>query len=429
MSGQALDLRGAAQIVRRRKLLVTIVAGLGIILGIAYAVLKPPMLESSALVVLSPSTNSTATQVIIASSDPVLEGALPSAYPGATLKSLQSRVQVKRLTSNLLSFDAQGTTSTQAEGTANAVSKSYIAYVTAAGSPAGRVQAQILQPANTATGTALPVRLAEAGVVGGLAGALLGILIALIISRNDRRLRERDEIADSIGVPVLASVPVDHPADAAGWTRLLEEYEPGVVDAWRLRKALHQLRSANPGDASAGGASSIAVLSLSSDRNALALGPQLAVFAASLGISTALVVDPQQDTNVSATLHAACAAPPSPGRSANLMVSVSGHNDIDRMPGAVLTIVVAAVDGQAPRVADTTRTAVTLLGVTAGTATAEELARVAANAAADGRDIAGLLVADPDSADHTTGRMPQLARPGQHRMPRRMTGSATETRL
>ena len=230
-------------------------------------------------------------------------------------------------------------------------------------------------------------------------------------------------------MPVLASVPVDHPADAAGWTRLLEEYEPGVVDAWRLRKALHQLRSANPGDASAGGASSIAVLSLSSDRNALALGPQLAVFAASLGISTALVVDPQQDTNVSATLHAACAAPPSPGRSANLVVSVSGHNDIDRMPGAVLTIVVAAVDGQAPRVADTTRTAVTLLGVTAGTATAEELARVAANAAADGRDIAGLLVADPDSADHTTGRMPQLARPGQHRMPRRMTGSATETRL
>ena len=41
--------------------------------------------------------------------------------------------------------------------------------------------------------------------------------------------------------------------------------------------------------------SSVAVLSLSSDPGAFALGPQLAVFAASLGIPTALVIGPQQD--------------------------------------------------------------------------------------------------------------------------------------
>ena len=40
---------------------------------------------------------------------------------------------------------------------------------------------------------------------------------------------------------------------------------------------------------------SLAVLSLSSDPGPLALGPQLAVFAASLGIPTTLVIGPQQD--------------------------------------------------------------------------------------------------------------------------------------
>jgi hypothetical protein len=52
-----------------------------------------------------------------------------------------------------------------------------------------------------------------------------------------------------------------------------------------------------------------------------------------------------------------------------------------------------------------------VLGVSADAATAEQLARVAASAAADGRHIDGILVADPDSADQTTGRIQPLARP------------------
>ena len=53
-----------------------------------------------------------------------------------------------------------------------------------------------------------------------------------------------------------------------------------------------------------------------------------------------------------------------------------------------------------------------MLGVASGAVTAQQLARVAASAAADGRDIVGILVADPDPADQTTGRLPQLARTG-----------------
>ena len=48
------------------------------------------------------------------------------------------------------------------------------------------------------------------------------------------------------------------------------------------------------------------------------------------------------------------------------------------------------------------RTTVTVLGVSAGVVTAEQLARVAVSAAGDGRQIAGILVADPDPTDHTT---------------------------
>ena len=65
--------------------------------------------------------------------------------------------------------------------------------------------------------------------------------MALAIGRNDRRLRERDEIANSIGIPVLASVPVARPSAAAGWTNLLEDYKPSSVHAWQLRAALQQL--------------------------------------------------------------------------------------------------------------------------------------------------------------------------------------------
>jgi len=37
--------------------------------------------------------------------------------------------------------------------------------------------------------------------------------------------------------------------------------------------------------------------------------------------------------------------------------------------------------------------------------------------------VAGILVADPDPADPTTGRLPQLGRPTQTHMPTRLAGT------
>jgi len=111
-----------------------------------------------------------------------------------------------------------------------------------------------------------------------------------------------------------------------------------------------------------------------------------------------------------------------------LRVSVRDHDSGDKQPDAPLTIVVTVVDPENPRMADTMATTATVLGVSAGAATAEQLARVAASAAGDGRQITGILVADPYPADRTTGRLPELAPPNHRRRPTRLTGTTTETR-
>jgi capsular polysaccharide biosynthesis protein len=410
VSQQALDLRRSWQIVRRHKIIVAGCAALGLAAGAWLIVLKPAMFTGNAVVLLPSSTQDTRTQVLIAGSDPVLGGAQHSTHPPLSLQTLRSRVQVSSLTSNVISISAQGPSAAQADAAANAVAESYVDYLGSGSTPGRAVQAQLLEPATDATGKSLPVRLLLDCGLGALIGLLAGVIAALIISRSERRLGERDEIAESIGVPVLASIPVSRPSGTAGWRKLFQEYEPGAVDAWRLRKALQHLGlGLADGD---GGESSLTVLSLSSDRKALSLGPQLAVFAASLGIPTTLVMGPQQDTNVTATLRAACAAPPARSKlSANLQITVSDHDAPVPPPDTALAIVVAVVDAKAPEVAGVMSTTATVLGVSADAATAEQLARVAASAAADGRHIAGILVADPDSADHTTGRIQPLARP------------------
>ena len=361
----------------------------------------------------------------------MLTGALPHVSPAMSMQTLQNNVQVTSVADSILSISATGATAADAEATANAVANSYIAYVTAATSPVGHVSASILESATTATGSKLTTRMVIFGLLGALAGALVGFVLSVAISRNERRLVERDAIANSIGAPVLASLPVVRPSDAASWARLFEEYEPGVVYAWGLGQMLRQFGVTDTGANNGGRAngSSLTVLSLASDPGALALGPQLAAFAAAQGIPTALVVGPQQDVDVIATLRTACAAASQSGagprRPLQLVVSDDGRLGQLR---AAFVVVVTVVDGGAPRMPDTVRTAATVLGVTAGAATAEQLARAATAAAADGREIAGILVADPEPGDQTTGRIPHLASAVRRRMPTRDNDVPTESR-
>lgn len=448
MSQQALDLRKSIQIVRRHKVLVGILVGLGVLGGSAYAVRHPPLLTSTALVVLPQSAQNvqsvaasgqsavsqfTATQLVIAQSNPVLSAALPNVRPAMSLDELRRAIQVNSLTAYVISLSASAKTTAEAETDANAVANSYVAYVNGQHSPTGDVSASILEPAASAAGKGPVGGLIIFGLIGALVGALIGVIVALAVGRSEKRLRERDEIANSVGLPVLASFPVRHPRNAAGWMKLFEDSQPGAVHVWNIRKALQQLgmpeAAANSNGSDRDGFS-LVVLSLSSDIGAIAIGPQLATFAASMGIPTTLVIGPQQDMNVTATLRTACAMPPPElsKRPDNLHITVSDGEVVSGQLRAVLTVVVVVVDGKTPQMPEMMRATTTVVGVSAGAVTAEQLARVAVNAAADGREVAGILVADPDPADQTTGRIPRLDRPTHGRQPTRLKGLTTEIR-
>ncbi len=419
-----MDFRRFWQAVRRSKYIVVLCIIIGVGCGIAYSLESPPLLTGTALVVL-PSTAkyNIQTQVLLAGSNSVLLEAAETVRPAMSLQLLRERVAVSSLTPNVVSISGKATTPSRADELANSVSSSYVAYIKQPSSPGGALPGRILQAATTVTGSIMRARLEE-GALGGLVGLLIGIIIALSRGRVDKRLRQRDDIADAIGIPVLASIPALRPSDAAGWARLLGAYEPAVVDAWSLRKALRYLGLTDfRGGGSAG--NSLTVVSISGDRPALALGPQIASFVATLGIQTSLMVGTQQDPNATATLAAACGATadaPS-GRPFNLSV----RSDWDRQAGGALTVVVAVVDGREPRFTGTMRTTATVLAVSAGAATAEELARVAVNAASDGREIAGIIVANPDPTDATTGRLPQAGRSGHRKMPTRIPGPTADT--
>jgi hypothetical protein len=302
------------------------------------------------------------------------------------------------------------------------VAASYVTYVGSANSPVNRVPAQVLVAATSATGPRLLGRMLATTLAGLVLGTAIGVVSAFAIGRNDRRLRQRDAIADAIGVPALASIALRSPDGTVGWTRLLESYEPSVTDALRLRSVLRDLKvpDATSGDHRAG--SRVTVLSLPCDQRALALGPQLAAFAASLGIPTVLAIGPHRDTAAGVALRSAALPRPLRLRSGRLRLAVDddGGGYPAGYPDAVLTVVVAIADERSPRVA-CSRTGVTVLAVSAGEVTAAQLARVAAHTTADGRRLAGILIGDPDPDDPTTGCRPQLARPNHAKMPSRLT--------
>jgi capsular polysaccharide biosynthesis protein len=408
-------------------MLVGVIAAVGVFLGGAYSVLHPPLLASQALVVIPQSTANISTEVVIVGSEPVLSVAADKIQPPMSLQTLENQVSVKSLTSGVISISAEGSSAGQAESAANAVASSYIAYVGHARSPGGRISAQVLQPATASSGSGAAKQDILGLLIGLVGGLAAGIIVALFVALRDRRLGERDAIANSLGIPVLAAIQAGRPADVAGWTRLLSDYVPEPVDAWRMSQALRELgfEDVDVNDTARGGGFSATVLSMSSDPGALALGPQLAVFAASLGILTALVIGQHEETNVTAALRTACDAPSgSASHSQYLRTFASDGGSVAIPQGARLTVVVLVADGKTPaRVPETLPTAVTVLGVTAGAATANQLARLATAAATRGRDVVGFFVANPDPSDRTSGRFPRAGAG----LAGRVRGSAAES--
>jgi capsular polysaccharide biosynthesis protein len=339
-------------------------------------------------------TQSIDTQVFIAESEPVLKSAGQNLTPPLPTEVVRGRVKVTAVTEDVIKIDAKGTTASQSMRLANAVAEVYLVFVTTdqklPGDLGKKTGARVLEQATTARGGNLAIHLGIFGLLGALIGAVAGSIGVLAKERGDRRLRLRDEIADAVGLPVLASVSSYRATDASDWAYLLEHYSPTAVEAWSLRKTLHHLSL----DVKGGGPLSLTVLSFAGDDKALPLGPQLAAFAESIGISTSIVVDSHQEPS---------------GDSA-------------------LSIHLVVVDREAPHVVGAEPTTNTIVAQSAGTVTAEELARLAVAAAADDRNIDGLVVTDPDPTDRTIGRVSQSMRRSSSRLPTLLTGTARRTK-
>jgi len=247
MTEQSLNLRRSLQILRRHLVTLAAFTALGALAGAGYAALHPPAYASNALVVLPTSTRNVSTQIVIATSVPVLADALSSVHPSMSLSALTDRVGITTPISGVLSVNAQGQSPVQAESIANAVARSYVAYTNATGDQGGHLRAAVLRNATFTPGTPFLAQLLVTAITGAIAGVVIGTVVVLAAGRGYRRLRLRDEMADAIGVPVLASIQVRHPSDASGWTRLLEGYQPDAADSWRFRNALRLVRLFNPG--------------------------------------------------------------------------------------------------------------------------------------------------------------------------------------
>jgi capsular polysaccharide biosynthesis protein len=178
------------------------VALAGLITGVVFAVLHPPMLTSTAAVLLQQPPQSVeaatsngvpdpymATQEVMADSSPVLSAALPDARPAMSLAELRGDVQIRSVTNRVITVSAKSRVAADAEATANAVARSYVIYVSSAGSPAGPVEAKVLAWATSATGRPLPASLLITGGFGALYGAIVGAIGALAFGWADRRFR------------------------------------------------------------------------------------------------------------------------------------------------------------------------------------------------------------------------------------------------
>jgi capsular polysaccharide biosynthesis protein len=283
----------------------------------------------------------------------------------------------------------------------------------ATGSPVGSggsAGTVVVQQATPAIGQTSAVRMLIWAPAGAAAATVLGAIILLVTAQRDPRVRQLDDIADAIGSPVLAAIHSRPQRSAAGWSTLLETYHATPVESWALRRALRSLAPADrKGLARTAGRvdhpQSLTVVSLSGDGRGLAMGPQLAAFASSLGIATRVV--PTVGQGRAPTLWAAYGTDSTaPARQHLYVGDTPDEVKID------LTVYLVVVDRNHPHLGETPDSPATILAVAAATATEQDLARVAVAVDNAGHRIDGILVADPDQTDRTSGRqtMPERSR-------------------
>ena len=284
--------------------------------------------------------------------------------------------------------------------------------------------AQVIQPPTPANRPRLAVWTVVSVLLFALVAGGLAAIAVVALARRDRRLRTRDDMADALGSPVIGSVKSYRVRNTAGWSLLLESYRPTATDAWSLRQTLDDVGAA-PLLAAAGGRRAgakpkqltVVIVVPADDPSALAVAGQLASHTASLGVKTQLTARQR---------HAAADALWATSARGEEMRTGLRVDPRRRRSSSDLVLELAVVDRQQPVLPDLRRADAIVLIVSSGTATEEDLARVAVAAYESGGRFRGLVVADPDSLDHTTGRLLQAQRVVEPPMPMKLTGVETD---
>lgn len=283
----------------------------------------------------------------------------------------------------------------------------------------------VIQQATVAIGAPLWLRLLTWGPLGALACTLAALVLVLAVAGRDPRLRLRDDIADAVGSPVLAAVRSRPQRSVAAWSALLEGYRATPVEAWAFRQVLRGLVPPDRRGQPRSGVrvdhpQTMTVVSLAGDNRGLAIGPQLAAFAASVGIVTRMV--PTVGHVRAPHLWAACADErQGPARPGLFVGKVPEGTQVD------LTIYLVVAERTHPYLGDVPSTVATMLAVGAATASEQELARLAVAVDDAGRRIDGIVVADPDHSDRTSGRHTLDNRSRQLALPTRLTGITADS--
>ena len=288
--------------------------------------------------------------------------------------------------------------------------------------------ATLVEDATPATRPRLVVWMVLSALLFAVLGVGAAACVVIAMASRDRRLRTRDEMADALGSPVIGSVKSHRVRTTAAWSQLLESYSPSPVDAWSLRQVLDRigagpLLAASGGRGARGKANHLTVVVVvpADDPEALAVAGQLASHTAALGVPTNLTARQR---------HAAADAlwaTSSRGEEARPGLRVDPRrSSVRRGSSSDLLLELAVVDRQQPVLPDLRRADAIVLIVSSGTATEEDLARVAVAAYESGGRFRGIVVADPDSLDHTTGRLLQAQRAVEPPMPMKLTGVETD---
>ena len=236
----------------------------------------------------------------------------------------------------------------------------------------------------------LPV---TAGIVGFAIGLLGSAAFVLIRLQRSRRLRFRDEIARAAGAPVIASLEgCSSCTTASAWRELLES-RPRATAEWALRHVLHTLLNGE------GQRRAVRVISFAGDSPALTAGPRLALHAARSGIPTALLVEDPQVPGDDSLMPLRAAFTGAEPVSRELPLAI-GLNHVDPDPPQLL-VSIALFDGKSaiPAPPDT----INLLSISPGFVTADEIAQLALEMADANLALDGIVVANPDPTDSTSG--------------------------